>query len=536
MHRRGFTTPATSTPPRIINLMGYKHNTGQCTCAPPFILWTFPTEMKDADGRKQWIKLVNRKDWKPKSRSRICSIHFCDGKPTLTNPYPTEHLGYDAKPPSARKPPAVRKPLQPSSSSKQTTSSKVVSEPKTHLHQHSELSKNSTNLAPVYHTVSTGHVLTEDHEHSYCAKPQDIACQNCIKLQQENERLKRELELLRGGNANKNLDETNKENKPTTTLTGKIINRFTSTDKKVCRNTGLQSKAALDGLHKSVEQKATQLCYWRGTKAVHMKKGVRNFTKSPKKFGPARKLGSRDELILVLMKIRLGVTNTLLCDIFGISEGLCSNIINTWIPMLASHLKSLIFWPAKEAILQHMPPALGKKYPQLRCTIDCTEIFIQRPRRLELQQLTWSDYKKHNTIKYLVGIAPNGTITFLSDGYGGRSSDKSITLDSGFLNKVDPGDVILADRGFTIAGDLLQKQARLEIPPPSSGWTQQTASAVGKTKKVANARIHVERAIGRIKWFAILQNTLPVNMVPIIDDIVVVCAALSNLRPPLVGT
>ncbi|XP_019625021.1 PREDICTED: uncharacterized protein LOC109470500 [Branchiostoma belcheri] len=197
------------------------------------------------------------------------------------------------------------------------------------------------------------------------------------------------------------------------------------------------------------------------------------------------------------MKLRLGVTNTLLCDIFGISQGLCSNIINTWIPLLASHLKSLIFCPAKEVILQHMPQALGKKYPQLRCTIDCTEIFIQKPRLLELQQKTWSDYKKHNTAKYLIGIAPNGMISFLSDGYGGRSSDKSIVHDSGFLNKVDPKDIILADRGFTIASDLLQKGARLEIPPPSTGVNQQTSEAVAKTKKVANARIHVERAIGK---------------------------------------
>ncbi|XP_066296152.1 uncharacterized protein [Branchiostoma lanceolatum] len=266
-----------------------------------------------------------------------------------------------------------------------------------------------------------------------------------------------------------------------------------------------------------------------------MKKGVRKYTKSPKKFGPARKLHSRDELILVLMKLRLDVTNTLLCDIFNISEGLCSTIINTWIPMLASHLKPLIFWPAKEAILQHMPPDLGKKYPQLRCTIDCTEIFIQgfiilgcalrllrveiscakqnvlarrkcatgyfapcfiqKPRHLELQQLTWSDYKKQNTAKYLIGITPNGTISFISEGYGGRSSDKTITQDSGSLELVDPGDVILADRGLTVASDLVRRQVKLEIPPPSSCWIQQTAAAVEKTKKVANARIHVERAI-----------------------------------------
>ena len=107
--------------------------------------------------------------------------------------------------------------------------------------------------------------------------------------------------------------------------------------------------------------------------------------------------------------------------------------------------------------------------------------------------------------------------------------------ESGFLDLVDPGDVVLADRGFTINAELLMRYAKLEIPPPSSGWDQQTATDVAKTKKVANARIHVERAIGRMKWFAILRNTVPISLIPILDEIVYVCAALCNLLPPLVG-
>ena len=70
---------------------------------------------------------------------------------------------------------------------------------------------------------------------------------------------------------------------------------------------------------------------------------------------------------------------------------------------------------------KYIPNSL-KTYKNLRCTIDCTEVFINRPRDLEIQALTWSDYKKHNTVKFLVGIAPNGMITFLSKAWGGRST------------------------------------------------------------------------------------------------------------------
>lgn len=198
-------------------------------------------------------------------------------------------------------------------------------------------------------------------------------------------------------------------------------------------------------------------------------------------------------------------------------------------------LNPLVFWPDKDIVLRTMPSSLQGKYRNLRCTIDCTEVFIEKPRNLHLQALTWSEYKHNNTIKFLVAIAPNGMISFISKTWGGRASDNVITQQSGFLNLIDPGDLILADRGFLLREELLIRQATLEIPPASKGSEQMTKKEAKDTKKVANARIHVERAIGKLKTFAILKETLPISLVPLIDDIILVCAALTNLQPPLVS-
>jgi len=261
---------------------------------------------------------------------------------------------------------------------------------------------------------------------------------------------------------------------------------------------------------------------------------VRKFHNTPRKSGPKRSLSCKDEFVLTLMKLRLALTNEFLRDLYNISAGTCSSILNTWIKFLSRELSCLVFWPPKEQIRSYMPPSLRKKYPNLRCTIDCSETFIERPRDLKLQACTWSDYKHHNTLKYLVAIAPDGLISFISTAWGGRTTDRYIVQKSGFLDLIEPYDVILADRGFTIREDLLFRNATLEIPPPSAGLAQMPRDSVLKTKRVANARIHVERAINRIKCFKILSSIVPLSLVPLFDDILQVCSCLSNLLPPLV--
>jgi len=310
--------------------------------------------------------------------------------------------------------------------------------------------------------------------------------------------------------------------------------QFITNDTRVRLNTGLPNRASFFSLFKLLRVKAERLRYWRGSKRARHTAYHRRYRRTPKKCGPVRILSCQDEFTLTLMKLRLGLTNDFLANIWNISAATCSSILNTWIKFLAKQLKCLVFWPSKEQIQMYMPQAVRCKYPNLRCMLDCSETFIDRPRDLKLQSATWSDYKHHNTLKYLVAITPDGLISFISQAWGGRATDRYITQQSGILDLIEPFDLVLADRGFTIREDLLFRNADLHIPPPSSGLQQMSKANVLKTKKIANTRIHVERAINRIKWFKILSNTLPLSLVPLFDNILTVCAALCNLRDPLI--
>ena len=96
----------------------------------------------------------------------------------------------------------------------------------------------------------------------------------------------------------------------------------------------------------------------------------------------------------------------------------------------------------------------------------------RRSRKLEARQLTWSNYKHNNSLKVFIGISPTGAIIFVSTAYGGRVSDKVITQRSGFLDLLEYGDHVLADRGFLVEDDIAAHSASLVLPSFTKGKSQ----------------------------------------------------------------
>lgn len=170
-------------------------------------------------------------------------------------------------------------------------------------------------------------------------------------------------------------------------------------------------------------------------------------------------------------------------------------------------------------------------FQNCRMTIDCTEVSCDIPRQLDHQKMTYSSYKHKNTLKGLVGVTPNGIITFVSKLYPGSTSDKKIVSHCGILSVLEPNDLILADKGFLIS-DLLPDNVSLNIPPFLT-LSQFTPSEVEKTKNIARARIHVERAIRRLKGFKILSH-IPKSLFKKSSIVFQLCASLVNFQNPLI--
>ena len=166
-----------------------------------------------------------------------------------------------------------------------------------------------------------------------------------------------------------------------------------------------------------------------------------------------------------------------------------------------------------------MAIVLHKHFP--KCVVI---IFLDHPTNLLDRAQTYSSYMHHNTLKYLIGMTPQGTVSYIR----GRTSDKFLTEHSTFLNNLIPGETVLVDRGFDIKDSVGLLCSWLQIP---------NAISIEQTRNIANVLIHVEQVIRNVrKNYFLLNATQPIDFMmsvnneeSTLDKIVYVSGALINI-------
>ena len=174
---------------------------------------------------------------------------------------------------------------------------------------------------------------------------------------------------------------------------------------------------------------------------------------------------------------------------------------------------------------------------ELKVVLDCTEIQTQMSSDLRARKEFFSNYKQRDTMKFRVGLAPNLTVNFVSKAWGGQASDKRMTLDSEeLLNALTLGSSVMWDRGFTLSKKLKERGVKLIIPDfKGCNRSQMTRRECENSQSNAQARIHVECIIQRIRTFHILNRTVLLSMKDIMEQIFTVCAYLTNFQSPIVN-
>ena len=243
------------------------------------------------------------------------------------------------------------------------------------------------------------------------------------------------------------------------------------------------------------------------------------------------KLDVKEQLFVTLVRLRRGFNLLTLAYMYGVSESYIRNIFTTWIMFLFCHFKDHknLMFPARQDFRKFVPK-IFKRFRNIRCSVDCTEFFCEMSRDYGKQGNTYSSYKHHCTMKRLIAVNPNGAACFVSDLYEGSIDDVSIFEQCGILSHINPGDSLLADKGFTVQDLLLPKQATIYIPPFLGKRDSFTKEEIIQTKRIAKARIHVERFNERLKTFRLIDRTIPQTLGPIASQLVYAACCLVNFQ------
>ncbi|XP_026291788.1 uncharacterized protein LOC113216260 isoform X1 [Frankliniella occidentalis] len=247
------------------------------------------------------------------------------------------------------------------------------------------------------------------------------------------------------------------------------------------------------------------------------------------------KLTAQDKLFLTLLRLRRGIPVRDLKVLFNISKYHASRICYIWTRFMSLQFKKLDDLMLTSAAAQNpLKPRCYEKFPNLRVIIDSTHFKIQQPKHFQQQNNTYSSYKAANTIKFLVVISCFGGLSFLSEGYEGSISDRQLLIQSGLMDRLQPEDAMMADRGFDCEDLCDEREVNLLIPAFLDQRTHFTARELILNRAIAVSRIHVETFIGLIKQFRLIRYIIPNSMLPIASDLVRVCAYLVNFQQPFI--
>ena len=227
-------------------------------------------------------------------------------------------------------------------------------------------------------------------------------------------------------------------------------------------------------------------------------------------------LTEKDQLLITLLRLRRGFNLYILAHFYSVTESYIRKSVTAWIMFLYHHFKDLkeVMFPDRDAF-QHLKPKIFKYFKNIPYSVDCAEFFCEVPRNYAQQGNIYSAYKHHTTMKCLIAVNPNGAACFISNF---------------ILNYINTVNSLLVDKGFAAQDFLTPGQATVFIPPFLEKPATFAKEEILLTKRIAKARIHVERFNEWLKKFRLLDKTVPLTLVPIASQLVYVAACLANVQ------
>ena len=251
--------------------------------------------------------------------------------------------------------------------------------------------------------------------------------------------------------------------------------------------------------------------------------------------GPTEKSFTYEtQYVIVMMICRHGLDLKFAAFVTNVSETTIGRIFNSWVVFLSTVFTKLDTRPHQKFLLQKMPSAfINTGHGMTDLILDATEFKFQSASNFDLGSLMFSHYKNTTTGKALIGISAHGMGVIFSNVYPGSISDTDITEKTGVLNYVNEGHEVMTDKGFSIQDLCAIKGVTLNRPKQKQS-DQFSQADIQQNFDIASTRIHVERFIGRVRNWRILNNIWPMNRVDLLSSTWnMLCHTVNLVMPPI---
>jgi hypothetical protein len=228
-----------------------------------------------------------------------------------------------------------------------------------------------------------------------------------------------------------------------------------------------------------------------------------------------------DKLFFVLFYAKVYTTFDVLGSLFDKGRGRSCEAIHLYMKILKKVLgRELVLPERKIASVEEF----FKKFPDVKDVIlDGVERRIQRSKDKKKQNKQYSGKKKAHTRKNVIVTDLKKKILVISKTKSGRRHDKRL-LDKMIL-KIPDNVTKLVDSGFQGLDKIFPN---VLIPKKNSKKNPLTSLQKEENRIISSFRVVVEHAIGGIKRFGVLSQTLR-NRKAFFDDLVIeVCSGLWN--------
>lgn len=244
-------------------------------------------------------------------------------------------------------------------------------------------------------------------------------------------------------------------------------------------------------------------------------------------------------LYMYLLKLRTNYTHVQIAALFNRSGSFVDrSIIKMRILLHTALARLYLYNRSREDLLRNTTPLSRKIYEvnndTVVLTIDGTYVFTIKSSNFNFQKKSYSMQFKRNLVKFMLFVTTNGLIAAAYGPFEGRENDATIIHKimnerETIFQKLQPGDVVVVDKGFRDALDAVRSRGLVVKTPKSTKSNKLTRDDANVSRHATKTRFVVEARNSHIKnkW-KYFGSTKIYQSIPKLKMDFQTCAALVN--------